>query len=454
MEQIQSKVLPLLKGNPLLIEWFQQCFPNKRPADCPLNEYETINFHKISEAPEECDVYEQIPQNEILPDPLDNPCHLRYINGRIYYGNRILLPAKLSFLVANSDDQVPAAAAVKSETTEEHLSDDNIPLAKRYRCVHNIKNFGDHKLKEQQKNTGDTEDGERTSTDDEPMPSTVADSLSPIHNSDDRNSSTEYSDISLNYCDEMMLKAHRLRLNPTAHSATDLSNASDLLNLLKPSTNGNSLSDRLSDSEGSPKKSSMKITRKSPIYKKSNSKSPNCKNSNDPIPIMPSTSTKSAAIQTANKLKILIDSSPNVVVLNNAKSSRKMNSKKSNRRQRKVSITTSTAMEVNSDTESDSAVPNDDEIVVQQQYKHEPELNISDCSEIVNDERSSPVKSNADVSWSRDEDKVVLEEIKLGGFLTEDDFVKRIQLRELLPDRSFCEILDRFKFLMDIIANL
>lgn len=56
------------------------------------------------------------------------------------------------------------------------------------------------------------------------------------------------------------------------------------------------------------------------------------------------------------------------------------------------------------------------------------------------------------LSWSRDEDKIVLEQIKM-GFTSEEELVQTLQTDQL-PRRSLTEIQDRFRFLMDIIANL
>lgn len=125
----------------------------------PDHDYETLNFHKATETVDETDVYEHIPQTEILPDPVDSPCHLRYINGGIYYGSRILLPAKLSFMKPNC--QAPPLAAADDESdelltspTSSSSSSTAAPLPPPplpYRCVHGIKKYGDMKLKEQQR---------------------------------------------------------------------------------------------------------------------------------------------------------------------------------------------------------------------------------------------------------------------------------------------------------------
>lgn len=227
--------MPLLKGNPLLIEWFQQCFPCENMTVVPVKEYESLNFHKATETMEDTDVYEHIPQTEILPDPIDNPCHIRYINGRIYYGSRILLPAKLSFLVANARDQEEITNAAKPNTIDltspVHQTEET---TNSYRCVHGIKQFGDIKLKEQQRihfenelnfnGHGSTDDSDRTD-----------DELSKSVNtrSDERNAFETLDTLQTHCCDDMTLKAHALRLNPNAHSS-ELIKSSDLLELLKP----------------------------------------------------------------------------------------------------------------------------------------------------------------------------------------------------------------------------
>lgn len=65
---------------------------------------------------------------------------------------------------------------------------------------------------------------------------------------------------------------------------------------------------------------------------------------------------------------------------------------------------------------------------------------------------SPPLPVNTSTIWSRDEDKIVLEQIKM-GFTNEETLVLTLH-EEKLPNRSYNEIYDRFKFLMDVIANL
>lgn len=139
-----------------MIEWFMQCFPND---DCLTDgsadndgEYETLNFHKASETMDDTDVYEHIPQSEILADPIDNPCHIRYQNGHIYYGSRVLLPAKLSFMYTQTnygvDDEESAEPPQNLTGNGEAIGSEP---SHQYRCVHAIKTYGEHKLREQQR---------------------------------------------------------------------------------------------------------------------------------------------------------------------------------------------------------------------------------------------------------------------------------------------------------------
>lgn len=62
------------------------------------------------------------------------------------------------------------------------------------------------------------------------------------------------------------------------------------------------------------------------------------------------------------------------------------------------------------------------------------------------------ISSDILLSWSRDEDKIVLEHIKM-GFTSEESLIVTLQT-EQLSNRSYNEIYDRFKFLMDIISKL
>lgn len=101
MATIKQRFLPLLKGNPLLIDWFMQLFPTERapePRDDEFEELQTKN-----ELP-----FEEIPASLILAEQSDSTpaCGIRYMQGRIQYGNRYILPADLSFLATSYELEV------------------------------------------------------------------------------------------------------------------------------------------------------------------------------------------------------------------------------------------------------------------------------------------------------------------------------------------------------------
>lgn len=161
MDKIKSRVLPLLKGNTLLIEWFLQCFPNEQYPECLSNEYETLSLRKAIETADDTEVYEYIPQTEILPDPIDNPCHLKYMNGRVYYGNRFLVPGKLAFM--------PGSVNVESTPTETESVKLMVQLgssgSEPYHCMHSIKRYGNARIKESQKSHTETDTNNQSGDD-------------------------------------------------------------------------------------------------------------------------------------------------------------------------------------------------------------------------------------------------------------------------------------------------
>lgn len=97
MATIKQRFLPLLKGNPLLIDWFLQLFPTERAPEARDDELEELVQTK-NELP-----YEEIPASQILAETgdLGGGCAIKYMQGRIQYGNRYILPADLSFLATS-----------------------------------------------------------------------------------------------------------------------------------------------------------------------------------------------------------------------------------------------------------------------------------------------------------------------------------------------------------------
>lgn len=237
IDRMRTRILPLLKGNQLLIDWFLQCVaPDK--CDSSKEEYETLVLRKGNESFDD-DQFEYIPQSEIMPDPTDNPCHIRYMNGRIFYGSRFPLPAKLAF------SAVPCTTTA-SETVESEFkpSIGSVDKSLIYRCVHNIKEFADNKMKDRNhselepvSNSSSANDEPEANSDDEQQHC-----IASIVKMEEKNSFDEDIDPSSSsssganeqiLCDNTLLRAHSIRLNPSLHSPLVHMNA-ELLNKLKP----------------------------------------------------------------------------------------------------------------------------------------------------------------------------------------------------------------------------
>lgn len=219
IDRIRSKVVPLLKGNQFLIDWFYQYVaPDK--CESSKDEYETLVLRKGNDSFDD-NQFEYIPQSEILPDPNDNPCHIRYMNGRLFYGNRFPLPAKLSF------------GATPCSTTSVESHEDNKQMlmgsgnkSSQYCCVHNIKEFADSKMRE--KHHSELEHIGYIDNSDE-------DYSTPLDKMDDNiyvDEDVEYKYSDYVLCDNTLLRAHSIRLNPSLHTSLVHSNA-DLLSKLK-----------------------------------------------------------------------------------------------------------------------------------------------------------------------------------------------------------------------------
>ncbi|GAB0087904.1 hypothetical protein DMENIID0001_022680 [Sergentomyia squamirostris] len=190
MDKIKAKFLPLLKGNQLLTDWFLQLFPNERPPVSDTDEFEVINLRKHTIAEEEgnpTEMAEEI-QAERLKDPYENPpCSIKYMQGRIYYGNRVLLPAELSFLASSHEvDTLRTDKESQSKT-----------------CVHDIKNAWDLKIQE----------GLRLIQSD-PVDPGPSDATTTTGEQSQKSNNT--SDSPAKLCDYPTLKMHAYRLNPHA----------------------------------------------------------------------------------------------------------------------------------------------------------------------------------------------------------------------------------------------
>lgn len=149
MEQVKSTILPLLKGNTLIIDWFLQFFPSEKPNQQLLNgPWETIELGKDSTVPNNGeDIFETIIVPEI-DDPYGGtncicschdtndsdlksrlkhcvPCGTKFLQGRVYIqtGKGLRL-AKISF---SDDDTTDNYARLVCKTTTTKKRSDSSP---------------------------------------------------------------------------------------------------------------------------------------------------------------------------------------------------------------------------------------------------------------------------------------------------------------------------------------
>lgn len=233
IERIRQRLVPLLKGkNPLLLEWFLQCIGPDH-LDSTKDEYETLLVRKGNDCiDEDAETFEHVPQSAIAMDPNENPCHIRYINGHLFYGNRFPLPAKLSFSAMPCNVE---PTAVFNEP--ERITSVTCDKTTQYRCAHSIKSFGDCKMRDLNKNHAEFDHAgneEIEVSDDERPCTTPLDDKHCIDEDVEHTSPTAGSSHTSDHllCDELLLRAHSIRLNPAVHTTLAHTNQ-ELLNRLK-----------------------------------------------------------------------------------------------------------------------------------------------------------------------------------------------------------------------------
>lgn len=252
IDRLKAKVLPLLKSNALLTDWFMQLFD--KPIESLPTEYETVHIKKsLSDSDNSVDNYEEIHSNELIECPnIDdlNTCGVKYKNGKLMYQGT-LLPAKISFLAHDAS----SVASVKN--SEPSL------------CLHQIRKhiqFNDSKPEEIIDNT---------------------------------NEPPKKKTKKFKMCDAQTLHAHAVRLN-SVH-AQNGEKLSDLAHLLNPS---GSISANGAADEKSPRK--QRNAKKSPKKVLTKTSSMLLVNS---ITDLPLTQSPVKASQTSKKLSSLIDDS-------------------------------------------------------------------------------------------------------------------------------------------------
>lgn len=124
LEKLKNKILPLLKGNQILIEWFLGIFE----APSSNDEHETLHLKKQLNDSDICDYsYEEMQSQDLIESDSNSfsTCGVKFINGKIMYRCKTLLPAKISFLASDLTDDKLQSIKAKDEKT---------PL-----CVHEIR---------------------------------------------------------------------------------------------------------------------------------------------------------------------------------------------------------------------------------------------------------------------------------------------------------------------------
>ncbi|XP_055856678.1 uncharacterized protein LOC129919724 [Episyrphus balteatus] len=393
VEKMKSKIFPLLKGNTFLIDWFTQLFSSEPPPDSLYSSAENTNMKEVV-SNQAGDYIETLHPNDLLDSPTESQtCQLRYINGRIFYGTKIPLPAKLSFI----------AKSYQADELNESLEDEKHTPTESG-CVHGIREYGEKRLSASI-NDCSSDDNEKSEEED----------FKAILNDINENEQFEI-------CDDVTLRAHAIRLNPSYYSNDSFNTSINNL----PSSCHRPLkltSSSIEDGKGSPRKiykaspsstitsgvAAFKERRKSP--KKNLVKSPiaACKR-----PATDTPSTKSNAIATAKKLKNLIE-------------------------EESISDPDGAKKKLLPKRKEDDSKANED----------------SQIQATKDDIRLSPKKEFIKLEvvtqpWTRDEDKVILEEIK-SGF---KDQLLYERINSKIINRSLLEIEERHKFLMDFLSKL
>ncbi|XP_055606490.1 uncharacterized protein LOC129754438 [Uranotaenia lowii] len=403
MEQIKSKIVPLLKGNQLLIDWFLQLFPPEKPPDSTvsdLSDYEVISAKRfiVPEGVSSSQTYEDIP---FVEPPAETGsentiCGTKYIQGKIMCGT---LPARLSFL------------AHDSQSCQQQFQRAMSPLKG---CMHNVDRSA--------KLGSDGEDGKSEQDFGDCM--TASDSM--------EDSMDRYK-----LCDEATFKAHAIRLNPLVHGRKGVS-YSDVEHLLVPPESDSEESPTIEDEDkfSSPKKQNAQpkaIVKKrinSPVNKKlpaaaSTSKvSPTCGGKKT----FPSVPVDSKVIAVSKKLKSMVEEVAEEPSTESDDEGFK----------RKIPMIQSQPVTQEPEANESKPVPKPEEL--------EPPK----CSATESQNTQTGLTSVPQNNWTRDEDKIILEEIKKGSNAVEE-LIERIGAK--IVERNASEIRVRYEFLIEVLKK-
>lgn len=348
MERLKAKIMPLLKGNQLLTDWFLELF--EKPPESLAAEFEMVYIKKsLSDSENSVDNFEEIHSKDLIECPnVDemNACGVRYKNGKVMYHHGTLLPAKISFLAHD-------APPLKSD--ENSL------------CMHEIRKhvkFADSKKPEEQKAV-------------KKPPKKM---MTRRHK----------------LCDAQTLHAHAVRLNPV--HARNGEKLSDLAHLLTPPQ-------VQSESVDSPKKA--RNVKKSPKKK-------------SPLPpaqemVPQPTLSPSKALQTAKKLRGIVEDAEEPL-----------------KKKAKIVDEPKPATLAKSMKKSQSKV---EAASTSKKSQEEP--------------KPSEENSGSGGGWTRDEDKLILEEVKAGNSKE-----KLLDVLQQKLSRTRAQINERYEFLLEILMTM
>ncbi|SPP74818.1 uncharacterized protein LOC117578540 [Drosophila guanche] len=493
MKKVENKIMPLLKGNQFLCDWFVRQFPQGKPPKRMMPPVETFNLHELQH--NTTGEYTETVHDSV--DPVTQPkppaaCRLKYINGRMFYGSKILLPAKLSFMAAS--------------IYNEQLYDVPAGSTDALTCVHGIRSHGEKLLS--LATSVDSDDAADRSEEDDASRGLIIDTTG-----DEQNSSS-----SIEMCDDANLKAHAVRLNASLYGnqnfgATSTPNASHSQghhpNARKTAINFGELSPRkqancsgLSPLTGL---SPHMDKRKSPTKKvrsPQNQTQPKPRLNVPPMVVIHETRPPpSPAIECAKRLRTLIDqesardSSDNkagIRVIAQAKqkpaatlSVPKVEPDTLEERDllsdsgasRSLPLSPQSLSPVKMDlgqSEEEELEPlrvsagNTPQHVITTQFDSDEDCKldvVASLANFENAEEASPASVAASTSkpasppyscsksapWTREEDKVILTEMKLGA-RDREQLIRRMRVK--LKNRNINELRTRHQFLMDFLSKL
>ncbi|KAG5680926.1 hypothetical protein PVAND_010402 [Polypedilum vanderplanki] len=381
IESIKLKILPLMKGNQLLIDWFMELFDRPPENNIVQDEYETLHLKKFtSESEMVDDEYEEMQSQEFIDSSENNNlpvCGVKYINGKIMYRSKTLLPAKISFLACD--------AMIDDKPNKDDENSSSL-------CIHEIRK---HIQYNDGKKSNDNEDSSKV-----------------------KKKKTNIKKYKV--CDSQTLRAHAIRLN-SIH-AQNGEKMSDVIHLLDAST-------KSYGNQESPKKGLCRNTKKilsnSP---KKILKSPSSSSSSDISTTNFSSPSPTKALDTKPQNSVQIVKKVRTIIINN-------NTTDDDQPTKKQKIT--------------------ENLLCDQQIQ--PLSNSNDEEEIIEEEKPNSsnnlVVTTDIVAWTRDEDKMILEEIK-NGFSIENKENLINSLAVKLKNRDRSEIQERYEFLLNFVTYL